>query len=205
MKIHTIFTDLGGVLLTNGWDREARKRAVEYFQLDQQEFEQRHKEVVEDFEIGILTLDSYMKHVVFYQTRGFTPGEFKNFLFSCSQPIERMYLLLKKIKADHGCKIAALSNESAELARFRIQAFDLPQFIDYFIVSGFVGFSKPDERIYKMAAAISGAEPSQIVYIDDRPQLVNAAERMGWKHAILHKTEAETRALLELCMADQAV
>lgn len=60
-KITALFWDNGGVLLTNGWDRDARKRAVEKFQLDWADFEDRHELVLDAFETGVLSLDDYSK------------------------------------------------------------------------------------------------------------------------------------------------
>lgn len=58
--IDTLFWDVGGVLLTNGWDRSARARAVERYRLEGSEFEERHEQVVADFETGCLTLEEYL-------------------------------------------------------------------------------------------------------------------------------------------------
>lgn len=196
MHIETIFTDIGGVILTNGWDHEARQRAVEQFQLNHKEFEERHKEVVDDLESGVLTLDSYMKHVVFYVARPFSSHDFQDFMYRCSQPYEGMLNFLKEAKHSLGCHVAALSNEGKELGHYRIEKFNLKEFIDYFIVSGFVGFAKPDERIFKLAINISQTHPSRIVYIDDRPKLIDAGKRMGM-HTILHHNESDTRSALE--------
>lgn len=191
-----ILTDIGGVILTNGWDREARKKAVEYFHLNLAEFEMRHREVVDDLERGILTLESYLKHTVFFETRTFSLHDFQEFIFGCSRPYEKMIELLKRTKVILGCKIAALSNEGKELGRYRIEKYHLKEFCDYFIVSGFVSFAKPDERIYKLAINISQSNPNQIVYIDDRPHLIEVGKRMGF-HTILHHSVEETCSALE--------
>ena len=196
MRIETIFTDIGGVILTNGWDREARKKAVENFQLDPKEFEERHKEVVDDLESGVLTLDSYLKHVVFHKSRNFGVHDFQEFMYNCSQPYDSMLNFLKEAKEKLGCRVAALSNEGKELGHYRIEKFNLKEIIDYFIVSGFVGFAKPDERIFKLAINISQSLPNQIVYIDDRPKLIDAGKRMGL-NTILHHSESDTRSALE--------
>jgi putative hydrolase of the HAD superfamily len=196
MSIEMIFTDIGGVILTNGWDREARKKAVERFQLDLHEFEGRHKEVVEDLESGVLTLDGYLRHVVFFAERNFGIHDFQEFMFNCSQPYKNMLHLLKEAKSALGCRAAALSNEGKELGHYRIEKFHLKEVLDFFIVSGFVGFAKPDERIYKLAINISQTLPRHIVYIDDRPHLIEAGKRMGLQ-TILHHSVEETRAALE--------
>jgi putative hydrolase of the HAD superfamily len=196
MSIETIFVDLGGVLLTNGWDREARKKAVEVFSLDGDEFEARHKEVVEDLENGVLTLEGYLRHVVFQTSRNFTTHDFQEFMFDCSKPHKEMIELLKNVKATLKCKVAALSNEGKELGSYRIEKCHLKEVIDYFIVSGFVGYAKPDERIFKLALNLSQTRPNHAIYIDDREVLIEAGKRMGL-HTILHHSSAETRSELE--------
>jgi putative hydrolase of the HAD superfamily len=50
--IRAIFWDVGGVLLTNAWDRTERTAALDHFHLDQEEFHDRHEMVVSSFERG---------------------------------------------------------------------------------------------------------------------------------------------------------
>lgn len=204
MSIELIFTDIGGVLLTNGWDREARKRAIQHFSLDYDEFEERHRQVVDDLERGILTLESYMRHVVFSSPRFFGVHDFQEFMFSCSQPYHDMLMLLPELKKKAGCKIAALSNEGKELACYRIQKFLLKDFIDYFIVSSFIGTAKPDERIFTLALDVSACRPANILYIDDRAEHIEVGKRMGF-HTILHRNCAETQAAAEMLFLKSSV
>jgi hypothetical protein len=58
-----LFVDLGGVLLTNGWDHTARKRAGKKFNLDYAEMEERHDQTFDTYEEGKLTLDEYLRRV----------------------------------------------------------------------------------------------------------------------------------------------
>ncbi len=88
--ITTLFLDLGGVLLTNGWDRAARQRAAERFHLDYDETNERHHLTFDTFEEGKLTLDEYLDRVVFYQPRDFSRGTFVEFMYAQSQPYQDM-------------------------------------------------------------------------------------------------------------------
>src|SRR5438132_13509959 len=88
--ITTLFLDVGGVLLTNGWDRHARQRAAERFGIDQQEMDERHHLNFDTYEIGKQSLDVYLRRVVFYAPRKFTPDDFKQFMFAQSQPLPKM-------------------------------------------------------------------------------------------------------------------
>ena len=72
IPITALFLDIGGVLLTDGWDH-ARKRAATKFKLELAEKEDRHHLTFETYEEGKLTLEEYLGRVVFYQKRPF-PG-----------------------------------------------------------------------------------------------------------------------------------
>ena len=128
--VTTIFTDIGGVLLTNGWDRTARKKAIEFFKLDADETEERHHLTFDTYEVGKLTLDEYLERLVFYKKRNFTPDDFRRFMMKQSKPFPEMISLLKDLKVKYNLKIAVVSNEGRELNNYRIQKFGLNTFID---------------------------------------------------------------------------
>ncbi len=193
--ITTLFLDLGGVLLSNGWDTACRKKAAEAFGLNAQEMEERHHLTFDTYEVGKLTLDGYLERIVFYQSRPFTMQEFRKFMFAQSYPFPEMIELVQKLKAKHGLKVAVLSNEGRELQVHRIQAFDLASFIDYFIVSSFVHLRKPDEEIFRLALDVSQTPPPQCAYIEDRPMFVDVARRLGIE-GICHRGYATTKAAL---------
>ena len=75
--ITTLFLDIGGVLLTNGWDREARLRAAQEFHLDYQDLDERHHLTFDTYESGKLSLDEYLQRIIFYEQRNFSLQEFK--------------------------------------------------------------------------------------------------------------------------------
>ena len=177
--ITTLFLDIGGVLLTNGWDHHARQRAAETFQLDFNEMDERHHLTFDTYEIGKLSLDEYLERVVFYKERPFSIEEFRTFIFNRSQPYTEMIDLIRVVKARYHLKTVAVSNEGRELTRYRIQQFNLDEVIDAFISSCFVHLRKPDTGIYHMALDISQSPPEQVVYIDDRPLFVEVASGIG--------------------------
>ena len=137
-KISTLFIDIGGVLLTNGWDHQSRQLAADHFKLEWSEMESRHKINFATFEEGKLTLDEYLNRVIFYDERSFTQSQFKDFMFAQSQPYPEMLDLICRLKAKYGLKIVVLSNEARELNSHRIQKFKLYAFVDCFISSCFV-------------------------------------------------------------------
>lgn len=178
-NIKTIFTDIGGVLLTDGWNRQARKRAAEQFHLNLTDFEERHHLTFDTYEEGKLTLDEYLRRTVFYQERSFTMEEFKEFMLVQSSPYQEMIDLLIHLKKRFNIKIAVISNEGRELSYYRINKFKLTSFVDFFVSSGFVGMRKPDTGIFQMALDMAQAKPEESVYIEDREMFVQVAAGLG--------------------------
>ncbi len=118
-SITALILDIGGVLLTDGWDH-ARKRAAMKFKLGLAEKEDRHHLTFETYEEGKLTLEEYLGRVVFYQKRPFTRAQFRRFIFSQSKPYPEMNELVAQLKVRHGLKIAVVSHEGRERNVYRI-------------------------------------------------------------------------------------
>lgn len=195
LSITTLFLDIGGVLLTNGWDRVARSEAAEHFHLDSLEFDERHHLTYDTYEEGKLSLDGYLQRVVFYKQQPFTIEQFKRFMLSRSQPFPDMIELVRELKSHYPIKTIAVSNEGREVNAYRISQFRLDEVIETFVSSCFVHYRKPDPDIYKIALDISLARPDQVVYIDDRPLFIEVATSLGI-HSIRHTSLDETRSRL---------
>ena len=193
--ITTLFIDIGGVLLTNGWDRAARQCAADAYHLDYAEMDERHHLTYDTYEEGKLTLDEYLLRVVFYQARSFSMDEFKNFMFSLSQPYDQMLDLVRLLKARYPLKTIAVNNEGRELNDYRIRQFSLGEVIDTFVSSCFVHFRKPDLDIFKIALDITQSPPQQVAYIDDRPMFVEIAQTLGIR-GIRHVDHPSTQSKL---------
>lgn len=193
--IKALFLDVGGVLMTNGWDSALRKKTAAAFDIDYEEFDIRHQLVFDTYERGLLTFDEYLFRTVFYETRNFSSQDLKQFIFDSVRPYSEMLQLVKELKARHQLKIGVVSNEGRELAIDRIHRFDLSSFIDFFIVSSFVHFRKPDPAIYRLAMDVVQVPPSSIVYIDDRALLIEVAKEFGIQ-GIHHKNIESTKVLL---------
>lgn len=196
VSIKTLFLDIGGVLLTNGWDRAMRKKAAKTFRLDEEEMNERHHLTFDIYEQGKLTLDDYLDRVVFYRQQPFSREEFKEFMFAQSRPYPEMIELFRRLKSRHGLKIAAVNNEGRELNEFRIREFGLGSCVDFFISSCYVHFRKPDKDIYRIALDIAQTSKEKVVYIDDRPIFVEVAASMGIL-GIVHSGYQTTLAALK--------
>lgn len=199
-----LFLDVGGVLLTNGWDRSMRKRAAETFHLDPADMDERHHLTFDTYELGKLSLEEYLNRMVFYKDQPFSREEFKAFMFAQSQPFPQMIDLVRNLKKTHGLKVAVVSNEGRELTTYRIQKFGLQEFVDFFIASSFVHFRKPDSDIYRIALDIAQVPIEQVLYIEDRLMFVEVAQGMGIRsiHHTGFESTRESLASLGLSLSE---
>jgi putative hydrolase of the HAD superfamily len=196
IPITTFFLDIGGVLLTNGWDHSIRRRAADKFELDYEEMNERHHLTFDTYEEGKLSLNEYLDRVIFYQDRPFSRQEFKTFMFAQSQPYPEMIEMIRNLKTQYGLKVAAVSNEGRELNAYRIRQFELGTFIDFFVSSCFVHYRKPDADIYRIALDIAQVRPDQVLYLEDRAMFVDVAQSLEIR-GIVHTGYRQTRAAIE--------
>jgi putative hydrolase of the HAD superfamily len=193
-----LFTDLGGVLLTNGWDRDLRHRTAEHFGLDPEqvaEMDERHHLTYDTYESGKMGLNAYLDRVLFFAPRAFTREAVVDYVLGEARAFPQMIDLVRAVKDRHGIKVAVVSNEGRELTADRIRRFKLHDFVDFFVVSCFVHFRKPDEDIFRVALDVAQADPAQVVYLEDRPMFVEVAASLGM-HAIWHQGYEPTRERL---------
>ncbi len=193
--ITCLFLDIGGVLLTNGWDHLARKRAARNFRLEFSEVESLHHQAFDTYESGRLSLDDYLNRVVFDRKRPFTRTQFRSFMRTQSKPYPEMLNMIRALKAKYGLKIVVVSNEGRELNAYRIRKFRLDRLVDSFISSCFVHVRKPDTEIFRLALDIAQVPTRQIIYIENTPMFVQIAEGLGIR-SILHTDYHSTRAKL---------
>jgi putative hydrolase of the HAD superfamily len=177
-----ILFDVGGVLLTNGWDHKERRAAVEHFHLDLQELETRHTQVDAAWERGEISIDQYLDAAVFYEPRSFTREEFVDFMLEQSQLLQDGAMrVLKEISASNGCMVGALNNEARETNEFRFGKFGLRQYFKVALSSCYVGLRKPELAMYRRALDILGSPPQRVLFIDDREENVAGAVAAGIK------------------------
>jgi putative hydrolase of the HAD superfamily len=189
-NISALFLDIGGVLLTNGWDRNMRRKAAERFCLEYDELNDRHHMTFDAYEEGKLSMDEYLSLVVFHKKRSFSFNDFKKFIFAQTEPLPEMISMFKSIAKRNSLKVGAISNEGRELTVYRVSHFGLKDVIQFFICSSFVHFRKPDKDIYRLALDVGQVVPEQSIYVDDRELHTEVARSLGM-NAIYH-TDIET-------------
>jgi len=179
--IRTLFWDIGGVLLTNAWDRSQRDAAMAKFQLDPIEFQDRHEMVVSSFERGKISLDEYLDRTVFYRARSFTKDALKMYMYSLSQPLPGTLDLARRLAASGKYLMATINNESREVNLYRIETYNLREIFSFFVSSCYVGLRKPEKDIYRMALEISQRKPEECVFLDDRSLNLECALHLGMR------------------------
>jgi putative hydrolase of the HAD superfamily len=200
-KISVLLTDIGGVLLSNGWDADARHRAAGLFGLDAEEMDARHHLTFDTYEVGKISLETYLNRVVFYEPRVFPMDNFRQFMLAQSQPLPDMIAFVRRLAQKNGLRVGAVSNEGRELTEHRLRTFGLTEFIQFFISSCFVHLRKPDEDIFRLALDVAQAAPDAAAYLDDRAMFVEVARGLGI-HSIHHTSLATTRrAMADLGLA----
>jgi putative hydrolase of the HAD superfamily len=179
--ITQLFFDIGGVLLTNGWDHGERARAAAKFGLDAAEIEPLHAPRAEALETGALPLDDYLRQVIFTRPRAFSPAEFVAFMHSCSQPLPESLALLQEIAAAGRARLAALNNESRELNQYRIETYGLARYLAVFCSSCYLGARKPGVEIFRRACGVVHADPARCGFVDDREENLEAPRALGFR------------------------
>ena len=187
--IHAIFWDVGGVLLTNAWDRSERMAALEHFRLDEEEFHSRHEMVVSSFERGKISLDEYLDRTVFYRNRPFTRDEFQNFMFSLSQPMPEVLAFARALADSGKYFMSTINNESRELNLHRIEKYGLRGIFRLFVSSCFVGLRKPESGIYRLAIETTQINPEERCFIDDRALNLECAAKLGMRTIQMQKVD----------------
>jgi len=197
-EITCLFLDIGGVLLTNGWDHHARRRANAHFHLESEwdDIEHRHKLNFATYEEGKLALEDYLNRTIFFVERPFTREQFWEFMTAQSQPDPKMLALAARLKARHRLRVVVVSNEARELNAYRIRAFKLADLVDCFISSCFVHVRKPDLDIFRLALDVAQTPPERIVYVENTPMFVQIAEGLGIR-GVLHTDYESTCGKLD--------
>jgi putative hydrolase of the HAD superfamily len=191
-RITSLFWDIGGVIMTNGWDHNSRKEAVESFGLDGEEFRERHDLSFPAFDAGQITLNQYLDRTLFYRERPFTRGEFTAFMFAQSREYPETRAVLSDVARSGKYYVASINNEPRELNQYRIEAFNLRNEFQAFFSSCYLNSRKPEETIYRIALDVSQRPPENSVFIDDRPLNLENPRRLGMQ-VVLHKNATQLR------------
>ena len=196
--IKTIFFDIGGVLLTDGWGHNSRRAAAEKFGLDWDEYSDRHEKVAHAIETNRLSLEQYLDRTIFYCPREFSREEFRAFVFAQSQPKPESIEIVAQLANSKRYFLATINNEILELNVYRLEHFDLRNHFSVFFSSCFLGLRKPDEAIYRLVLQVTQQAPANCVFIDDREVNLECPRELGINTIMFRDAEKLRSELREL-------
>jgi putative hydrolase of the HAD superfamily len=191
-QFRVLYSDIGGVLGTNGWDSEIRKGTCERFDVDFEEIDKRHHLMFDSYERGFLSLESYLRYVFFGCDRKFTLDELTRYIYSCSVPWPENIQLFAKVKKANRIKFGLVSNEGQGITEYRMDKFGLREVADFMVISHCVHMRKPDHQIWKLALDLAQVASAESIYVDDREIFVQVALEIGFT-AIQHVSVESTR------------
>jgi putative hydrolase of the HAD superfamily len=185
-----ILFDVGGVMLTNGWDHHERKAVIDSFNLDLAAFESRHEKPNDAWERDTITISGYLKETIFYEPRGFTEADFLEAMKAVSVPIPATAIPVVRDLAESGkYLVGTLNNESRYLHEYRMEKYGIAPYLDFQLCSAYVGMRKPDADIYRRAIDIVGRPAARILFIDDRAGNADATCSAGMAAIQFHSEE----------------
>ena len=187
--ITTIFFDLGGVLLTDGWGHDSRRAAAEKFGLDWDEYSDRHEKVGHAIETNRMSLEQYLDRTIFYRPREFSREEFRAFIFAQSQPKPESIAIVAQLADSKNHFLATINNEVLELNLYRLEHFGLRRYFPVFFSSCFLGLRKPDEAIYRLALQVTQQAPATCIFIDDREVNLECPRELGMSTILFRDVE----------------
>ena len=188
-----LYTDIGGVLGTNGWDTELRRRLCAHFNVDFDDVEERHRLMFDSYERGFLSLVDYLRYVFFSSPQLFTIDDLRDYTFNQSLVWPENVAFFKQVKLANKLKMGLISNEGQGITEHRVGKFGLRQLADFMVISHYVHMRKPDHEIWRLALNLAQAHPHESIYVDDREMFVNVAAELGFT-AVHHTSLEETRS-----------
>ena len=177
MAYTVIIFDLGGVVV----DVESDRLIHQVAQLIGRSFEEVHEavyhvELLLPFELGQITPRDYYEGLKQRIKMSWSYEQFVRAWNDILRENPQVTKLVPRLRQHH--KLIALSNTNA-LHLQHIKAIPSLSLFDDWVASCDVGLRKPDPDIYRLAVARVGVQPEAAVYIDDRPELVEAGRSAG--------------------------
>jgi HAD superfamily hydrolase (TIGR01509 family) len=194
--IKTVVFDLGKVLVDFDYSIAGRKLASRA-SMAAAELGQFlvHVPLIIQYETGLITSEEFFQQV--RRASGFQGDleEFSSLFSDIFTPIEPMIQLHSELRG-RGFPTYIFSNTNELAVRFIRRKFPFFNDFDGYVLSYEHGAMKPDSKLYEVVEAQSGVRGSQILYLDDRLENVEAGAARGWQ-VILQESPEKTRSALQ--------
>ncbi len=188
--INCVISDLGKVILFFDNFIFFRKLTeyCSFSALDIAERIHRHWDMIRSFDTGKIEPADFYKEAVRNLDAEIGQEDFfriYNDVFSLNRPVLD---LLKRLKLNN--KLILLSNTDVERFGFIKKKFPQILLFDDYILSFEVGYMKPHPKIYAEALKKARVSAKECVFVDDLPENIEGAERMGM-NAILYGPQTD--------------
>ncbi len=193
-----LFSDIGGVLGTNGWDTGVRETICDHFGLNRGEIAGRHRLMFDSYERGFMRFEEYLRRVFFATPRSFSTDEVRDLAYAQSVAWPENIEFFNKVKRLNELKVGLISNEGEGITEHRVGKFKLRELADFMIISHFVHMRKPDPSIWKLGLDLAQVQPEESIYVDDRPMFAACAAELGFR-SIHHVSLEDTAEQLLAC------
>lgn len=178
--IKTIVFDLGGVIFcSDGTTFEGRTKLAANLGADPQRWHKIWFKNKQALLHGEMTEDDYLQKVIRECNINISLNDLKQTIRSMNVIDAGMINLLQHLSKTY--KLVALTNEIKEWNMYRIEKFNLKSHFSAIISSCNVKASKPDLKIYEILLNTLNLNPSETIFIDDRPENLPPAEKLGIK------------------------
>ena len=126
-------------------------------------------------DLGNITTEQFLARLSDLQGREVTSEE----LDATARVDAEVVAIAKELKLKY--RIALLSNAPSSFIRNLLAVHDLEQHFHEIVISSEVGMVKPNPEIFEYTLSKLGVSASEVIFIDDNPGHVAAAEKIGIK------------------------
>jgi putative hydrolase of the HAD superfamily len=140
--------------------------------------------------IGKISEREFIKEFLSASKLNITIEEYIEVFKKGIEPIPGMKEILESLKARY--HLATLINESSEWANYKLDVSKFREFFEINVVSGDIGYAKPEAAFYMRALEMLKAKPAECIFTDDKKENCDAAKNLGIE-AILFRNPEQLR------------
>lgn len=184
--IRAVIFDFFGVLVGDGFDSTYRFAGG-----NPDEDKSFIESLLEQANRGEISLDDFRNKIC--QQLGISVDDYQKAINKAEHINYQLLNYIKELKPKY--KTAILSNVNKGGLERRIDRQELDKHFDQMIVSGDVGYIKPELEIYHLTVRRLGVNPNECVFIDDRAGYVNAAKELGMRGIVYNDFDSMKKEL----------
>jgi putative hydrolase of the HAD superfamily len=191
MAIEAVIFDYGRVL-SNSEDPVAKGKLLALSGLDESTLFPAYWRFRHAYDIGELNGAAYWARVAGDAGVSFTPGQIEELIetdiLMWASLNEEMLSWVVALQ-DAGFPTAILSNMGEDMLRYMRQEFGWLAHFQHHTWSCELGIGKPDPAIYTHTCERLGVAPEHTLFLDDKPENIEAAASVGLNAVLFHSIE----------------